>query len=254
MTTETDIVHNIEKLAVNAWPPHTQIIFDSWNLRATFGVTKRANSVHTIGPIPENKDWLNIIEQFYKEKSITPCFYISEISPSELDVILEEKGYDKCDPSFIMQAPCEKILKNAIPDHAWIIQSSSEIETAWIKHLIHLSEASPDKYEAYSHILSAIKPMKHFISIYAGNQIVGMGSVVVENGWGCISNIVVDKNYRRKGIAVQLVRHLTAWALTNDASHVYLQVVAENQAALHLYNKLGFQIVSEYHFRVLVGS
>ncbi|WP_152657893.1 GNAT family N-acetyltransferase [Oceanobacillus sp. CFH 90083] len=251
---DTDLIYQIEKLAVNAWPSLIQMDLENWRLRAAFGVTKRANSVHTIGPMPEKEGWLASVEQFYQEKSISPCFYISDVSPPELDSLLETKGYQKLDPSFIMGASCMKVLQNTFPNEAFTIQSSSEIDADWIHHFIRLSESSPDNYEAYSQILSAIKPVKNFISIYTEGKVVGVGSNVVENGWGCISNIVVDKNYRRRGIAVQLIKQLTEWAVMHDASHVYLQVIGENNPARKLYDKLGLHMISGYHYRMLVES
>ncbi|MGK3946782.1 GNAT family N-acetyltransferase, partial [Streptomyces caeruleatus] len=79
------------------------------------------------------------------------------------------------------------------------------------------------------HIFSAIKPLNNFLSIYEIDTIVGLGTVVVEEGWGCISNVVVDGKHRRKGIALEIIKNLTEWAYKNGAYCIYLQVVKENQ-------------------------
>ncbi len=56
MGTDVRIVALIEELAANAWPAYTQQSYGAWKLRATFGTTKRANSVFTVGPMPEDAD------------------------------------------------------------------------------------------------------------------------------------------------------------------------------------------------------
>ncbi|MFT0804118.1 GNAT family N-acetyltransferase [Bacillus swezeyi] len=254
MKTETEFVHLIEKLAVNAWPSYIQQVVGQWKVRATFGVTKRANSVHAIGSIPKNQNWLQIIEQFYKEKSISPCFYISEISPMELDRLLEAKGYKKLDEFLVMTASCSSILKNVDLENRFTINSTSEVVDKWIDDFISLEGFPPQRYQAYSYIFSAIKFKKNFVSIYEEGKIVGLGTVVVEQGWGCISNIVVDQNHRRKGIAAQLIRHLSEWAYVNKAHHIYLQVLKENKPAIGLYNKLGFIPISKNHYRMLTNE
>ncbi|MNO14459.1 Acetyltransferase (GNAT) family protein [compost metagenome] len=53
-----------------------------------------------------------------------------------------------------------------------------------------------------------------------------------------------------KGIAAQIFRTLTEWAIEYGAEHLYLQVVASNEAAVTLYQKLGFTITSRYHYRI----
>lgn len=254
MKTDQEFVSFIENLSVNAWPPHVQQVVGEWKVRATFGVTKRANSVHAIGLIPENKNWLQKIEQFYKEKSITPCFYISEISPMKLDGLLEAKGYKKIDEFLVMTASCSDIFKKIDKENRFTFYSSSEIVDQWIYDFICLEGFPTERYQAYSCIFSAIKPKKNFVSIYEDEKIVGVGSIVVEQGWGCISNVVVDQNHRRKGIAVQLLRHLTEWAYENKAFNVYLQVLKENKPAIGLYTKLGFIPIFKNHYRMLTNE
>ncbi|WP_242490999.1 acetyltransferase [Priestia endophytica] len=51
--TQNTSLHFIENLAQNAWPCYIQEKIDNWRMRATFGVSKRANSVHTSGSMPE---------------------------------------------------------------------------------------------------------------------------------------------------------------------------------------------------------
>ncbi|RAS73152.1 GNAT family N-acetyltransferase [Priestia endophytica] len=244
-------LHFIENLATNAWPCYTQEKIENWKMRATFGISKRANSVHTIGSMPQDPMWLQKIEAFYKDKSIPPCFYISDISPTGLDDILESNGYKKLDECFIMTASCSDIINHEVKNRAWIIECLSEPDSKWIDEFIDLEGFSSDRHRAYTYIFSSIKPTKTFLRISTQNETIGLGTVVVEEGWGCISNIVVNPRHRRKGIANQIINHLSKWAYKNGAHHMYLQVIQTNHPAVNLYKKIGFTPISNHHYRIL---
>ncbi len=54
-------------------------------------------------------------------------------------------------------------------------------------------------------------------------------------------NVAVDPAWRRRGIGRALVEDVIAYARANDASKILLEVRASNDAALHLYERLGFE-------------
>jgi GNAT superfamily N-acetyltransferase len=53
--------------------------------------------------------------------------------------------------------------------------------------------------------------------------------------------IYVDPNYRRQGIGRALMRHAEAWAKAQGYTQIGLQVFTTNQAAIDLYQQLGYQ-------------
>ena len=57
-----------------------------------------------------------------------------------------------------------------------------------------------------------------------------------------IVNIVVDKDYRRKGIGNSLLKYVIN--LFDDVTGIMLEVNENNQQAIKLYNKLGFKEIS----------
>lgn len=52
----------------------------------------------------------------------------------------------------------------------------------------------------------------------------------------------IDPLYRRRGLGSGLVRHVLGWAQDTGLHRVQLAVVAENQEAVSLYKKHGFEI------------
>ena len=66
----------------------------------------------------------------------------------------------------------------------------------------------------------------------------GVRSIV---GEGDISNVVVHPDYRKKGVAYQMLNELLSCAEQEFAIKEFtLEVRCSNEAAIHLYEKLGF--------------
>ena len=77
---------------------------------------------------------------------------------------------------------------------------------------------------------------------------VGSQSVM---GWADMMNIAVHPDYRRQGIAWELVERLVAALQKNDVTCLTLEVRASNAPAIGLYEKLGFNQVGRrpnYYF------
>ena len=66
---------------------------------------------------------------------------------------------------------------------------------------------------------------------------VGSQSVL---GWADMMNLAVHPDYRRRGIAEQLVIQLEAGLKKNEVTCLTLEVRASNAPAIALYQKLGF--------------
>lgn len=58
---------------------------------------------------------------------------------------------------------------------------------------------------------------------------------------GYLGFMYVEPEYRGKGINQQVVKKLNQWCVDKGQTHVYLEVYAENQAAIRAYEKAGFE-------------
>ncbi|NJK38910.1 MAG: GNAT family N-acetyltransferase [Oscillatoriales cyanobacterium RM2_1_1] len=54
--------------------------------------------------------------------------------------------------------------------------------------------------------------------------------------------LYVDPQHRRRGIASELMHHAEQWAEQRGDQKISLQVFCQNQTALNLYRKLGYQV------------
>ena len=60
-------------------------------------------------------------------------------------------------------------------------------------------------------------------------------------GEGDIMTIAVDPAQRRKGIATHFISELEKWAKDRGATSMMLEVAIENESAIALYSKLGYE-------------
>lgn len=81
-------------------------------------------------------------------------------------------------------------------------------------------------------------------------KIVACGLCVIERGYAGLYDIIVDSSYRNKGYGYDICTSLLNAAIHIGARTAYLQVVANNAAAIALYHKLGFKNNYEYWYRV----
>lgn len=244
-----ELYRSLEQLAANAWPPRERADLGEWRLRAHDGITRRGNSVLAAGPFPEG-DWLNEVEVFYRSRGIPPCFQVSDSSPGELDKMLELRDYSVIMQCFMMVASCEEILRCTEQSPSWDARFDLEMDDCWLDEFITMEEFPTERKGAYGSIFAGINGPKCFAVLLEDGERIGLGTVAIEKGWGGISNVIVDSRHRRKGVAIALIRALTQWSVEQGAQHIYLQVLRKNTAAVDLYQKLGFSVISAYHYRV----
>lgn len=88
----------IERLADAAWPSAEQAPLGSWKLRATHGVTRRANSVLAASQDAMSADEMDrcvaAAEEFYARRSLPAAFQLSAATGAVgLDELLALRGY-----------------------------------------------------------------------------------------------------------------------------------------------------------------
>ncbi len=82
----------------------------------------------------------------------------------------------------------------------------------------------------------------------AGRELVGIGRGVVTGRWLGLSAVEVVPAYRRRGLARAVLAALGAWGADLGATGAYLQVAADNDGAIRLYDRLGFRLDHQYRY------
>lgn len=80
------------------------------------------------------------------------------------------------------------------------------------------------------------------------------GRAALDADWVGIHAVRTDPAHRRQGLGVAVMAELLDWAASRGATTVYLQVRADNGAALGLYQRLGFWNHHTYRYLALPGT
>ena len=83
-------------------------------------------------------------------------------------------------------------------------------------------------------------PCARFFAALCGGVPVGYIGCLVAAGEGDITNVAVHPEFRRRGIAGQLIDRLTEEARREGVTQIHLEVRASNTAAMALYEGRGF--------------
>ena len=247
-TASYQVIKTIEELSLNAWPSLQQILYDGWILRFADGYTKRANSVNPIYIGTQDVfEKIQRCEQIYINKNLRPIFRLTPLTnPENLDNILADAGFEKKDVSSVQirdLVSCETQSTSSVK--IW-----TELSQEWLDNLVHLGTIPLVEWDALIGILLNIASEKCFAILIKDNQVVACGFGVLENQYIGLFEIITARNKRRRGFGRELILNILDWGKNKGATKAYLQVVMNNEPALNLYSKLGFEEIYQYFYRI----
>ena len=106
-----------------------------------------------------------------------------------------------------------------------------------------LSNEEIDKINKY--ITSEVpKLINYYCNIIVDNKIVGCLLLTNKDDGKLLDEIYLEKEYRNKGIGTEIIK-----GILNNNDTVYLWVYKENEKAISLYKKLGFNVIEETESR-----
>ena len=104
-------------------------------------------------------------------------------------------------------------------------------------------EGWPDIVPEFEYYIN--KDFCYPLKIKADNKIVGVGTSIVFGKTGWLAHIIVDKDYRKRGIGYQIVVELLR-GINNQSVETCLLIATEPGKPIYI--KAGFRIVTEYSF------
>jgi len=242
------MVRRFEEISNNAWPALQILQYDGWLLRFANGVTKRSNSVNLLYPSsldPEIK--IDFCEKAFSARNIPPTFKITSISdPSDMDQRLGQRGY------FIHSIISFQVadLKDFKVEGRNDVSVSSKMNEAWIDDFIRMNQFELSRKPTYIAIMNQVVTPKCLVSISEKGKTIGVGLGVIEGKFLGLFDLVVDMNFRNRGLGTRLVNALLGWGKIQGAETAYLQVLNDNFQALRLYEKPGFKEIYTYWYRM----
>ncbi len=122
-------------------------------------------------------------------------------------------------------------------------------DEAWLSAYAATEGLSPGEVEARRGIHRRIRAEASYATARVDGRTVGVGSVVVEDGWAGIHNMATATGFRRRRAARAVLSALLEWATVRGATHSYLAVMETNEAARALYEGSGYTTAYRYWYR-----
>lgn len=249
----SNLVQKLEDLAHESWLAAEIQHMGGWLLRANRGVTRRANSVFPRGiPSIDLGSAVQECIRFYHSRSLIPRFQMTEVSqPAGLDIYLEELDWRIGLQVDVEIADIDIMLKNM---NSYPVEIYPTPPKDWINAYLAAAQHS-DKTPAVREQLMLRTPLKKvFAASRASGTIAGVGLGVLSGDWLGLFSIATMEEYRAHGIATAISQNIAAWGREHGASHVYLQVEANNSRAKRMYSHLGFNHFYKYWYRELLDD
>lgn len=83
----------------------------------------------------------------------------------------------------------------------------------------------------------------YYLTAWDEGRIVGFIGLMAVAGEGDITNVAVLPSHRKQGIGDRLVGEMISLAREKEIHKIMLEVRASNEAAIHLYEKYGFEFL-----------
>ncbi|MFN6501406.1 MAG: GNAT family N-acetyltransferase [Nostoc sp. DedQUE01] len=236
----------VEEISLKAWPAFETINHHSWVMRFADGYTKRANSVTVLDEIGlDIEEKVTYCESQYRARKQNPIFrLLSFTNPEFLDEKLATRGYEIIEPSLVMGMRLSERSLNILP------AINQENLDDWLVAYHNLKASGEQPSTIHRMILTAIKSEIIFASYKQNDEIVACGIGVLESGYLGIFDIVTSPTQRRRGYATAIIQGLLQWGINKGAYFSYIQVVQANIPARNLYEKLSYEPIYQYWYRV----
>jgi len=241
------VIAELEARAFAAWPAAEVELLGGWRLRATAGVTRRANSAWTAGDAGELGPAIAQTEAFYAARALPAAFQLCPLSPPALDGELAARGYGAEGAVSIQTVELAALASRTPPGVETHV--AAELDGAWFELAAHRGRyaATP---EVFRGLVGRIGRRAGFALARLDGAPAATALGVCEAGWLGVFAMATLPEFRRRGAATALLDALRSWGESLGAARAYLQVERDNAEALALYARDGFREAYGYHYRV----
>ncbi len=236
---------NLDRICTRGWPPVESQPLGDWELRAAGGFTRRANSAAVHGnPDGAPAAALAAIIDFYRARDIVPRAQVVIGGPWES--VFEAAGWaprpDMPGTTLVQVTQMSEALAGAPGDDIVAVTIAGTAGSSWLER--YRRPGDPPGEDLARTVVEGPRTVG-----FASIDDVAIGRVVVTGEWAGISCLNVAPAALRSGLGRAIVEACLGWASERGADKVYIQVGADNTAALALYGSYGF--VDHHAYRYL---
>lgn len=240
-------IADLETLLARTWPGLEQEHLGDWLLRAGGGWTGRANSALAVGDpgLPRDQA-LDAVAAWYAARGLVPRVHVARPldGDPDADALLaacQERGWHPTMWTFVMtrDAPTGALGVPEGLEVTWQDEPGDD----WVS--LFRGGTLPEVGRA---VLTAA-PAAYLTARRDGVPVASGRAAVVED-WVVLSAIEVAPDHRRNGLGAWVTEALAWHGAEQGAGRVALQVESGNEAAIRLYERLGYGRHHEYTYCV----
>ncbi len=140
---------------------------------------------------------------------------------------------------------CLTLERTSATDHVWQMKvEESESEVGVTFHVVRLPRTMRAEYpRGTDQIIEDWERQAGFLVAEVDGEVRGYVDVLPRpwQGMAWVANLAVEPAYRRRGIAIALMRNASQWAREQGLQSMTVEATTKNYPAICLYQKLGFK-------------
>lgn len=241
-------VRRMEAVGFRSFPSTTTHYDGAWAVRLTAGYpAKRLNSVTPLDPGDHGEIERRIADagRRFAAYDRPLIFRQSPLAPKQLDKLFDERGWNRFDESLVMIGDMETMGLGEAVDQVPLKDAGR-----WVDAVLEL-EGKPGEHKGgLFEIISQIQPEVGLFLLQDGEgNAVSAVRCVRDGVLAGIFDLATAPEMRGQGYGGQILASALKWAAGRGARTAWLQVVAENEPALGLYDRFGFEELYRYAYR-----
>lgn len=227
----------LERLLAATWPAPETAELGGWLLRAAEGFSLRANSVLALTAPPGGTDAAVLaVEAWYRERGLPPRMAMSGPVTKRLEGELAERGWKAEAETAVMTKALEP------PTYAGEARIVHEPSPAL------LDQSGRGQREVAARVFGS-GPDRGYAEIRREGSLAARGRGAVAGDLVAVSGIGTLPEFRRMGLGTEILHALEAWGYSAGARKAALQVETDNDAAIAMYERLGYAERYRYRYR-----
>lgn len=243
MTAVAVDVATLERVAARGWPAEHTRWLGHWLLRANDGFTGRANSVLVLGEPDRPLDGaLDAVRAWYADHGLPTRLSLPSPVADALGHELRRRGFVEAVDVHVMVADVASLPGAGATGPPVTVRPRPS--AGWRARYRDRGAVPAAGWR----LLERPDPVG-FAEIEADDgSVVAIARGTVTDGWLAVTAVRVAPSHRRRGLAGRLLAALVDWGRGHGARAVYLQVTADNEAALGMYRRAGFVVHHDYRY------
>ncbi|MCP2047015.1 UNVERIFIED_ORG: GNAT superfamily N-acetyltransferase [Paenarthrobacter nicotinovorans] len=241
----------LEDLMDKAWPALDREETGQWVLRASEGVTQRANSVWPRVPDPAGHDSIarsvQAAGRWYRTRRLPLIFQVfTDPRSKALNTVLDEQRFTRQSETRIM---VRGAVDTSVAVSGPAVELSDHPTGEWLDLWWSVDGRGGEAELSVARRILTACPSLYALLRDDDGVPAAVGRLALVEGWGGIYSMATSPAHRRRGYGTRVLQELLRAGSQRRLEGFWLLVTSANQGARDLYSRAGFTDQGGYLYR-----